>query len=159
MSKIIRSCDYFGCKCFVHSLLSFKSSSVCFVFSGNYSILNWHMPNLSIRSCDYFGCKYFVHSLLSFKSSSVCFVFSGNYSILNWHMPNLSTYCFQGVMNGILRGCGLQVISVTVTLIAYYVFALPVGITLMFKTDLGLKGKMLSQTHTYIDTYIYTYYH
>ena len=65
-------------------------------------------------------------------------------------------------MNGILRGCGLQVISVTVTLIAYYVFALPIGITLMFKTDLGLKGKtkhrsVVSNTHT--RTHIYTHIH
>ena len=61
-------------------------------------------------------------------------------------------------MNGILRGCGLQFISVTVTLIAYYVVALPIGIPLMLKTSLGLKGKITAQKNCKLHIMSQKYY-
>lgn len=46
---------------------------------------------------------------------------------------------------GVLRGQGRQHLGAMFNLIAYYILALPIGITLAFKTDLGLQGLWIGQ--------------
>lgn len=46
---------------------------------------------------------------------------------------------------GVLRGMGKQKIGAGVNLVAYYVLALPVGIWLAFRTELGLAGLWIGQ--------------
>ncbi|KAG0149219.1 hypothetical protein CROQUDRAFT_669301 [Cronartium quercuum f. sp. fusiforme G11] len=47
--------------------------------------------------------------------------------------------------SGILRGVGLQNVGVTVNIVAYYLIALPLSITLAFRTSMGLSGLWLGQ--------------
>jgi len=46
---------------------------------------------------------------------------------------------------GILRGQGRQHLGAMFNIVAYYVLALPIGITLAFKTSLGLQGLWIGQ--------------
>lgn len=46
---------------------------------------------------------------------------------------------------GVLRGQGKQHLGAVFNLVAYYILALPIGITLAFKTDLGLQGLWIGQ--------------
>lgn len=46
---------------------------------------------------------------------------------------------------GALRGVGLQHIGAVVNIVAYYLIALPLGITLAFRTTMGLMGLWLGQ--------------
>lgn len=46
---------------------------------------------------------------------------------------------------GVLRGQGRQHLGAMFNLVAYYILALPIGITLAFKTDLGLQGLWIGQ--------------
>lgn len=48
--------------------------------------------------------------------------------------------CVQGVGVGIVRGTGRQALGTVIIFVSYYVLALPVGIPLMFLTNLGLAG-------------------
>ncbi|KZT00436.1 mate-domain-containing protein [Laetiporus sulphureus 93-53] len=51
-----------------------------------------------------------------------------------------------GSCGGVLRGQGRQHLGAMFNVIAYYVLALPVGITLAFRTNLGLQGLWIGQT-------------
>ncbi|KAG2075518.1 MATE efflux family protein [Suillus decipiens] len=46
---------------------------------------------------------------------------------------------------GVLRGQGRQHLGAMFNLVAYYILALPIGITLAFKTNLGLQGLWIGQ--------------
>jgi len=46
---------------------------------------------------------------------------------------------------GVLRGQGRQHLGAAFNLVAYYILALPIGITLAFKTGLGLQGLWIGQ--------------
>lgn len=46
----------------------------------------------------------------------------------------------QGVQGGIIRGVGLQSRAFWIALVCYYFIGVPIGASLMFKTDLALKG-------------------
>ncbi|CCW61434.1 unnamed protein product [Phytomonas sp. EM1] len=48
--------------------------------------------------------------------------------------------CFQSCMMGILRGCGQQLIGSFVIALVYSVVGVPLGITLFFKTSMGVKA-------------------
>ena len=47
----------------------------------------------------------------------------------------------QTVSRYVLRGCGKQSKGSVIHFISYFVIGLPIGITLMFKTELRLFGK------------------
>jgi multidrug resistance protein, MATE family len=47
----------------------------------------------------------------------------------------------QGIGVSIIRGTGRQTIGAIILFISYCVFALPVGISLMFATHLRIKGE------------------
>ena len=47
---------------------------------------------------------------------------------------------FQTVMGGICKGLALQKIAAIIVLVAYYVFAMPLGYYLAFYTDLSVFG-------------------
>ena len=59
----------------------------------------------------------------------------------------LSVFCFfdavQGVISGILRGSGKQMIGAVANIIAFYVIGLPLAYYFCFKTSLGITGLML----------------
>jgi MatE len=59
----------------------------------------------------------------------------------------LSVFCFfdaiQGVISGILRGAGKQMIGAAANIIAFYVIGLPLAYYFCFKTSFGINGLML----------------
>lgn len=59
----------------------------------------------------------------------------------------LSVFCFfdaiQGVISGILRGSGKQLIGAVANIIAFYVIGLPLAYYFCFKTSYGINGLML----------------
>lgn len=59
----------------------------------------------------------------------------------------LSMFCFfdavQGVIGGILRGTGKQMIGAVANIIAFYVIGLPLAYYFCFKTSYGINGLML----------------
>lgn len=50
--------------------------------------------------------------------------------------------CLQCTSGGILRGSGNQKVGAIFNAIGYYVIGLPIGISLMFATRLGVIGKL-----------------
>ncbi|KZT30058.1 MATE efflux family protein [Neolentinus lepideus HHB14362 ss-1] len=50
-----------------------------------------------------------------------------------------------GSCGGVLRGLGRQRVGALFNFVAYYVLALPVGLSLAFRTDLGLQGLWIGQ--------------
>jgi len=48
----------------------------------------------------------------------------------------------QGVGVSIARGTGRQTLGAAIIFVSYYIFALPIGVPLMFATDLGLAGNV-----------------
>ena len=46
----------------------------------------------------------------------------------------------QGVISGVLRGAGKQVLGAVTNFICYYMFGLPLGICLALLVDLGVVG-------------------
>lgn len=48
----------------------------------------------------------------------------------------------QGFSNGILRAVGAQLYGFVMNMVSFYLIGLPIGIFLMFKTDLGVMGKL-----------------
>ena len=48
----------------------------------------------------------------------------------------------QGIGVSVTAGAGRQTFGAAVILVSYYVFALPIGITLMFATHLEVAGSM-----------------
>lgn len=59
----------------------------------------------------------------------------------------LSVFCFfdavQGVIGGILRGSGKQMIGAVANIIAFYAIGLPLAYYFCFKTSFGINGLML----------------
>ena len=47
---------------------------------------------------------------------------------------------FQFLIAGVLRGSGRQFLGAGINAFSYYVFGLPIGISLALATDLGIKG-------------------
>ena len=47
---------------------------------------------------------------------------------------------FQFLIAGVLRGSGRQFLGAAINAFSYYVFGLPIGISLALATDLGVKG-------------------
>jgi multidrug resistance protein, MATE family len=62
-------------------------------------------------------------------------------------LPFLSVFCFfdavQGVLGGILRGSGKQMVGAAVNFIAFYVVGLPLAYHFCFYTSWGIPGLML----------------
>jgi hypothetical protein len=62
-------------------------------------------------------------------------------------LPFLSVFCFfdavQGVLGGILRGSGKQMVGAAVNFIAFYVVGLPLAYHFCFHTSWGIPGLML----------------
>jgi MATE family multidrug resistance protein len=50
-----------------------------------------------------------------------------------------------GACGGVLRGQGRQHLGAAFNLVAYYVLALPLGVSLALKTSLGLQGLWIGQ--------------
>jgi len=50
-----------------------------------------------------------------------------------------------GSCGGVLRGQGRQHLGAAFNIVAYYVLALPLGITLAFRADYGLQGLWIGQ--------------
>jgi MATE family multidrug resistance protein len=59
------------------------------------------------------------------------FIFMTSFNLLD---------AFQTVLGGICKGLGLQKIAAVIVLIAYYIFAMPLGFVLAFYTDLSVYG-------------------
>lgn len=60
------------------------------------------------------------------------------------HRDTAYVYCVwsvQGVTSGIFRGAGKQRIGAIFNLVGYYVFGLPIAVSLMFVAKLGIVGK------------------
>ena len=57
----------------------------------------------------------------------------------NTYSRNHHTFV-QGVISGIIRGSGRQLIGAGVNFVSYYIFGLPVGIVLALVADLGALG-------------------
>ena len=55
-------------------------------------------------------------------------------------------YNYQGVLSGILRGAGYQFRGAIINIVAYYVFGLPIGITLTLAADMGALGMWIGLT-------------
>ena len=59
----------------------------------------------------------------------------------------LSIFCFfdavQGVLGGILRGSGKQMVGAAANIIAFYVIGLPLAYHFCFHTSMGIPGLML----------------
>lgn len=56
--------------------------------------------------------------------------------------PLMDVVCPQCTGGGILRGSGNQKVGAIFNAIGYYVIGLPIGISLMFATRLGVMGKL-----------------
>jgi uncharacterized MAPEG superfamily protein len=48
---------------------------------------------------------------------------------------------FQGVSTGVMRGCARQYVAAAIVFLGMYILGLPIGISLMFLTDLQSAGK------------------
>ena len=55
----------------------------------------------------------------------------------------------QGVGVSIARGTGRQTLGAAIIFISYYIFALPIGVPLMFATYLGLAGTVYLNCREY----------
>lgn len=47
----------------------------------------------------------------------------------------------QGVIGGIVRGAGKQMVGAVVNLVGFYVIGLPIGVSLMFPVKMGIVGE------------------
>ena len=47
----------------------------------------------------------------------------------------------QVIGRGVIRGAGKQLVGTILTFVGFYVVGLPLGVSLMFKTHLKLKGE------------------
>lgn len=61
----------------------------------------------------------------------------GDYAI---RKESYNIFCVQGVGVGIVRGTGKQATGTMIVFIAWYIFAWPIGIPLLFATKLGMFG-------------------
>ena len=59
---------------------------------------------------------------------------------------SLFSIIVQGIGVSIIRGTGRHTMGALILFISYYVFALPVGIALMFVTSLRVTGKLYDVT-------------
>lgn len=82
--------------------------------------------------------------------SSIGFIFTSDQTIVDIVANTLTTYTFVQffdallcVCSGILIGAGMQKIAAVSNLVGYYFIGLPVGVALMFKTELGILGLWL----------------
>uniref|UniRef100_A0A2K6BWG1 Multidrug and toxin extrusion protein n=1 Tax=Macaca nemestrina TaxID=9545 RepID=A0A2K6BWG1_MACNE len=78
------------------------------------------------------------------KSSTVSLLitvlFAVAFSVLLLSCKDLVGYIFTTDRGGVLRGSGNQKVGAIVNTVGYYVVGLPIGITLMFATKLGVMG-------------------
>ena len=66
-----------------------------------------------------------------------------------WIWLNLYLYG-QGVAAAVLRGAGKQLFGAVGNLVAFYVIGFPIGVSLMFATNMGIVGKWVSSNYSCI---------
>lgn len=87
----------------------------------------------------------FVHVAESFAVRAFFMLFS----CVKQNKPNLLPHILdfpfvlpqQGVIGGIVRGAGKQMVGAVVNLVGFYVIGLPVGVSLMFPVKMGIVGE------------------
>uniref|UniRef100_A0A8D0CN25 Multidrug and toxin extrusion protein n=1 Tax=Scleropages formosus TaxID=113540 RepID=A0A8D0CN25_SCLFO len=62
-----------------------------------------------------------------------------------------------GVTGGIVRGAGKQMIGALCSLVGYYFVGFPIGVSLMFATNMGLMGEKLKGTWKWYGTRVWVY--
>jgi MATE family multidrug resistance protein len=56
---------------------------------------------------------------------------------------NMFLFSFQGVYGGIMRGLGRQHLGALAIFFGYFVIGLPIGVSLMYLTDLKVTGRYI----------------
>lgn len=76
---------------------------------------------------------------------AVLLVFLSVFCLFVFALQHVKLKAGSTALPGTLRGVGLQHVGATVNIVAYYFIALPLGITLAFRTSMGLGGLWLGQ--------------
>jgi len=55
-------------------------------------------------------------------------------------------WLLQGVLAGVLRGCGKQLATAVTNVVSFHLIAVPISVTLVYAAHMGALGYMLGST-------------